>query len=111
MQVEEWDKLTKERGNSGQCKGTFFAFYRTVKFRRCESRAEDGGFCSLCVEIRAAVGDDGKVSCKSLEEYNVVNKALFARDDIKDCLKTWDSTVASGEQKESEEIVEGLPVL
>ena len=96
MDDKTWDKIVELRSSTGQCKGLFFAFYRTKKTRRCESKALEGdNLCELCSKIRMSVGENGQLSCSLCPEYAVVNKALFARDDVKECLQWWDTTAAT----------------
>ena len=48
MEAKTWDAIVAKRSTTGQCKGIFFAFYRTKKFRRCEQGVSEGdNLCAL----------------------------------------------------------------
>ena len=76
MTTKEWDESTKDRQETGQCKGIFFSCFGTkMKTRRCEREALD--FCEVCTEVRRKA-KDGFISLGDVKTYDIEDSYLMA---------------------------------
>ena len=92
MTTKEWDESTKDRQETGQCKGIFFSCFGTkMKTRRCEREALD--FCEVCTEVRRKA-KDGFISLGDVKAYDIDDSYLMAREGVKKTMVFWEEEVA-----------------